>query len=666
MRNKTPHSGVYSNMNRLLLVLACSIAALAQQPSPQDPVDAAIQTFWRMDSAHFQEAAAAREQARALLQRVPATSPRFAGWAQQVAQLYQNAGLNAQARAVLEDGLARTAPLGESDPSPIAMLNALAGLWQQDGSLLKAVGYLEQAAAAQAAAPVTAPAPRASQGAAMYAGRVYAGNFIGGGYSGNAIQAYIRLADLYRALASFYEQLGKFADAAAIYRNLADQANDPQAKASALQMLAGVAARQQHFSDAVAAMDEAIATVQPTETPLSFGPSWWMQQTRAIYLRDAGLLDQADQAYRQLLQQSHGGPQETQSLSAYAGYLAQTKRGVQAQGLLQDYLADNPSLDPPQRSNILYSLANVARQSGDNSGADRYQQAAQALQPPPQPPAGEMRIAGILQEAQNAASQHRLSDAYRLAGDAIDAAPSAADGQQIEWMAPQIANLLAAQRESAKADQLFQRLLAVAQTWKVHSAQPLLTVTQNYVRFLESQPERLSEVPAAIEQYRQVLIEANGPGSGTLAEPLRMSLEFARVHSQWAHAAELARALLTLQESLSGNTSDPYLGDLQTVARMYQVAGDSARALPLFRKAITLADLLATPNNDWRGVQTRMDAAFALAAAGQFDEAETLAEEAVALQRTMRNPGPPVEQQLEQIRQMKRAAAARSASRVQG
>jgi hypothetical protein len=43
-----------------------------------------------------------------------------------------------------------------------------------------------------------------------------------------------------------------------------------------------------------------------------------------------------------------------------------------------------------------------------------------------------------------------------------------------------------------------------------------------------------------------------------------------------------------------------------------------------------------------------------------------LAEEAVALQRTMRNPGPPVEQQLEQIRQMKRAAAARSASRVQG
>jgi tetratricopeptide (TPR) repeat protein len=206
----------------------------------------------------------------------------------------------------------------------------------------------------------------------------------------------------------------------------------------------------------------------------------------------------------------------------------------------------------------------------------------------------------------------------------------------------------------------------VAQTWKVHSAQPLLTVTQNYVRFLESQPERLSEVPAAIEQYRQVLIEANGPGSGTLAEPLRMSLEFARVHSQWAHAAELARALLTLQESLSGNTSDPYLGDLQTVARMYQAAGDSARALPLFRKAITLADLLATPNNDWRGVQTRMDAAFALAAAGQFDEAETLAEEAVALQRTMRNPGPPVEQQLEQIRQMKRAAAARSASRVQG
>jgi Flp pilus assembly protein TadD len=119
-----------------------------------------------------------------------------------------------------------------------------------------------------------------------------------------------------------------------------------------------------------------------------------------------------------------------------------------------------------------------------------------------------------------------------------------------------------------------------------------------------------------------------------------------------------------LQESLSGDTSEPYLGDLQTAARMYEAAGDSARALPLFRKAITIADSLAVPNNDWRRSQARMDAALALARLGQFDEAETLGEEAVAMQRTMRTPMPPLAQQLEQIHRMKQAAVTALASHV--
>jgi tetratricopeptide (TPR) repeat protein len=120
-----------------------------------------------------------------------------------------------------------------------------------------------------------------------------------------------------------------------------------------------------------------------------------------------------------------------------------------------------------------------------------------------------------------------------------------------------------------------------------------------------------------------------------------------------------------LQESLSGNTSEPYLGDLQTAARVYQTAGDYARALPLFRKAITIADLLATPNNDWHRSQTRMDAAMVLALSGQFDEAETLGEEAVALHATQRTAYPDLGGLLQQIRQMKLAAASASAHRVQ-
>ena len=86
-------------------------------------------------------------------------------------------------------------------------------------------------------------------------------------------------------------------------------------------------------------------------------------------------------------------------------------------------------------------------------------------------------------------------------------------------------------------------------------------------------------------------------------------------------------------------------------------AGDSIRALALFRKAISIADLLAKPNNDWNRSQTRMETALVLARLGQFDEAETLGEQAIKLQSTPRTPAPPLSQQLEQIRQMKQAAA---------
>jgi tetratricopeptide (TPR) repeat protein len=179
-----------------------------------------------------------------------------------------------------------------------------------------------------------------------------------------------------------------------------------------------------------------------------------------------------------------------------------------------------------------------------------------------------------------------------------------------------------------------------------------------------SQPDRRGEAPAAIEQYRRVLTDANGLDSASLAQPLRMRMELEISRSQWEQADASARELLQLQESLSGNTSDPYLTDLETAAHMYQAAGDSARALTLLRKAVAVADLLATPQEDWRRSQTRIEAALELARTGQFDEAEKLGEEAVALARTMRVPTPPLAQELEQIRWMKQNAAESSANRV--
>jgi len=199
------------------------------------------------------------------------------------------------------------------------------------------------------------------------------------------------------------------------------------------------------------------------------------------------------------------------------------------------------------------------------------------------------------------------------------------------------------------------RLLALAQTWSADSRQPLITATQHYVRFLMNQPDRVGDVPAAIEQYRSVLTDANGPDSASLAEPVRFGIELALSLSQWQVAEASAWELLELQESLTGKTSEAYLGDLQTAANVYE-ATDRLRALPLRRQVVAIADLAAAPNNDWRRAQTRMDLALAEAYLEQFDEAVTQAEEAVALQRTMRSPGTNLSQQLEQIIQMKQAA----------
>jgi tetratricopeptide (TPR) repeat protein len=675
-------------MLRVPLFLLCSLSAVAQQSPPQDPLDAAVQAVWRSRSnGRFEEAAAGREQARALLQRAPADSPRFGGWVQQVAQLFQNSGLNAQARAILQEALARTQPLPDSHPFHIAILNALGDSWRQDGNLLKAVGYLERAAAAQAAAP-----PVAAQLEMRGVMQVNQGAFYirdARGRFGSGIYAYIRLAGLYQqlgrpdavaaiavkirtlgsndesALAQFYEQHAQLEEAAAIYKKLAEQAADPQAKASAWQSLANLSARQEQYTEAIAATQQAIAAVQSSDKPGIRSQALWLSQNLAGYMRQAGLPDQGDQVYQQLLQQNPGGPQETQILGAYAQYLADTKRGAQGESLLKDYLAGHSYLDPQQKMNVLFNLANVARHAGDSKSADEYQQAGQALQPQPSlPPAGQIRIGEDLQKAQTAVSQRRLDDAYGLALHIIDVAAHAADGQQVEWSVPQIAGSLAANKEPAEAEQLFQRLFALGQDWSVDSLQPLIAVTQNYARFLMGQPDRLNEVPAAIEQYRSLLTDANGPDSGSLVEPLRMKIEFEQSHSQWEKADASARELLKLQESLSGNTSDPYLGDLQTAARVYQAAGDSTGALPLLRKAVTIADLLATPNNDWRRSQTRMDAALALARLGQFGEAERLGEEAVALPRPVRTPRQPLAQELEQIRRMKQAAATAGASRA--
>ena len=149
------------------LLLASPLLAQSGRPVPQQaPVDALVQSYQSAYSnGRYDEAAAKRDQARALLSQIPVDDPQFANWAQRVSQLYDGGGFALKARDVLEQALARAGGLGDSSPARIALLDALARSWEEDRNLLKAVSYSEQAvAAAEAQPPRTAiparPPPR--------------------------------------------------------------------------------------------------------------------------------------------------------------------------------------------------------------------------------------------------------------------------------------------------------------------------------------------------------------------------------------------------------------------------------------------------------------------------------------------------------------------------
>jgi hypothetical protein len=84
--------------------------------------------------------------------------------------------------------------------------------------------------------------------------------------------------------------------------------------------------------------------------------------------------------------------------------------------------------------------------------------------------------------------------------------------------------------------------------------------------------------------------------------------------------------------------------------------GDRAGALPLRRKVATIADLVYAAN-DSRRATLRVTAAMAYAREGQFDEAEVLAKEAVAIGQHLQSPQPGAfANELQQILQMKQVA----------
>jgi tetratricopeptide (TPR) repeat protein len=688
--------GVYRNMRRGFLCLLWSLSALAQAPQ-QNPLDLAIQAHWKARTeTRFDEAAAKREEARSLLAQMPVDAPQFGGWVQNVAALYSGAGMQARAREVAEAALARTGRMGDAHPTRIQLLNMLAGFWQEDRNLLKAATYAEKAVSALEAAPPPGSAEAGSTAAARSSVftrvssisganvAVFGNTFSRGGPNSNLSSAYQRLVAIYQqlgrpeavaaivgkmknlagdnayALASLYEGQGKFDEAAAVYQKQVTQAaGDPQQVVGALQSLANLYQREQRYGDAAAALEEAIAGLNASGSPAARSQAMGMRQNLAGMLQQAGQTAEADQAYQQLLAESQNrqDPNYSQLLVNYANYLDNSKRSAQAESLLSDYMANHPQLDAWQESNLLYARANAARVSGDSDRAAEYERAAadkrQAMAPPPEPPL----LQGLLQKANTAAWGNNPEEAFSLTLAAMAAAPRAVDREQIAWQVPGIASALANKKAPVMAEQLYQHLFGIVQGWSADNQQPLLNVAQSYPRFLMAQKERRADVPEAIERYRKMLMSARGAATGHLREPLQMTVEFERSHGSEKRALLAAEDLLALEASLSGVTSEPYLQAVEMLGDLYEAGGDHERSVRLFRQAVAIGDLVFSAPDPRRG-SSRIRLAFALAQMGEFDEAERLANEAVALGKQMRPPqAEPFTSQLEHIRKMKPPAA---------
>ena len=429
-------------------------------------------------------------------------------------------------------------------------------------------------------------------------------------------------------------------------------------RAGALQSLASVYQQEQRFADAADAFQQATAALNASGKPEMQQQTVWTRMNMARMLNQAGQTPAADKIYEQLLAETANAPEGTyqQVLTDYANYLGDTKRNPQGQALLKDYLASHSNLQPQEETNLLFQLSYGARRSGDTRLAEQYQQAAQEKQRATQPAlAPQILIGPDLQAAQTAANAGKLNQAFEIAMQAMAIAPRAVDRDQVTWQISNLASQFVNHKQPAKAEDLHLRVFGTVETWSADNPQALITATQNYARFL-MYSDRWNEAPAAIKRYRDLIVATHGEASISVADTLRLTMDFERQHGTPGDVIKSAQELVALHESLAGNTSYLYLGAAEELARAYQSNRDFSRATQLLRENAAIADVAFRPT-DMRRAQFRITAAMALAQERQFDEAERLAIEAVAISKVMLPPqADAFTNQLQQIRKMRAAA----------
>jgi tetratricopeptide (TPR) repeat protein len=661
----------------MALVAACWFAAAAQ-PAPPDAslsVQTAIAKTWQLERSGWApgEFAAARDEARRLLATMPVEDGMFLSSVESLAQRYVEAGWRAKGIAIYQDALARFAALPPWHFGRVRLLLDLANEWEDDGNLLKALPFLEQAVAAQAAAPPNAPTGKDPRALNPQFTRLKFASC--GGSAEPLVVPYIRLARLYRRLgrldaaaavvakvaalgshggaelADYLQFGGSMDEVAALYRRLAQDSTNPPIAADCLEKAAGAFRAAHRYDDAVAASRDAISAVEKASDESAADRLLSLRQDLAMQLQGAGQIEESDRIYQSLLQSVEPGDKADQLAMSYARYLASTKRAPQAEAFLKDYWERSGGA-------VLNQLAAYAEQNGNTKAAAEYRQQAAALNPPrpKRDLAVDLPIAQLWQV--NAELNDGPDGLFARALHEIETARPA-DLPRLARQIPGIAERFLASKQPERANQIFEKLLVRAQSDAEDEVNVLLDARRSYIRFLLHQPSRSGAVQAAVDQLHLDLIGANGPESAKLMEPIEFKYELARARSDVPRAEAAGQEMLAIEVSLTGRTSESYLNRLDMAASIYEKDEHYAQALPLRGEQVPLADALTTPNDPGRRVVARISFALALANVGKFSEAEAMAREAVELQKISHAPVGSLDAELKKIQDLQRATKGR-------
>ncbi len=685
-------------MIRQAAFVLCSVIGVAQVPQ-QDPFDAASQAYFQArQKGQYDVATAQRERMNQLLQTVAPDDPQLEGRAQRLAQFYENDGMSATGRTILEGALARAEAANAPGQARASLSLTLASFWERDRNLLKSLASLEKAAAILEQTPAAdEPAQTGNRpskgwfisgnarpdvmvrpGVISVTGLSRGGaNIYGLPTTVSRISVYTQLADLYQRLgrrdqaaavlakmkalpaqsnnwnlAQYYQQHGDLEEAAAIYRKqMEDSASDPQQMLFPAQSLASMYEQMQRPDEAAAVLRETIAALDGSGKPELAAQSSGLRERLAIMLYRSGHAEAADQAFPL---PADNGPGATMPVLNYVNYLGMTQRAARGETLLADYLTSHPGLNPGEQTNILFSLANLASMTGDSKRAEEYRlEGSQKLQPK-DPPADVVRIGPALQKAQSEANTGSPAEAITLATQAIAQSRNAQDRESLARIAPSVANTISS-KSPVQADELYRNVIDATQSWSADTMEPWLTALAGYPRFLMSLQRqwRSASGDRALSNRAE-----NGPRRG---------------HGLDGGAAQTdhrpgAWTKFTTSCDTRGPESDRSGGDSgrthqravvsvphETLAQLYRSTGDSARALPLYQQMIAIGDAVFRTDDARRG-QSRANAATLLIGEHRPDEAEALVLEAMQLRKPSPGGGrDQLTQLLDQIHAMKKA-----------